>query len=126
MILRVKTCFTCWIAWKNKKWVKLSWNRVKSQKLDEITQNRDFRTDFAIVPKWCAETKFPPMVQLSGAYWLWKCTVTRVALHCLQSSVNKSLKLQITTHKILFLFTTHKILAWYSQIPNRLIPNPLI
>jgi hypothetical protein len=24
---------------------------VKSQKLDEIVQNRDFRTDFAIVPK---------------------------------------------------------------------------
>jgi hypothetical protein len=22
--------------------------------------------------------------------------------------------------------TTHKILVWYSQIPNRLIPNPLI
>jgi hypothetical protein len=33
---------------------------VKSQKSDEITQNRDFRTDFAIVLKWCAETKFPP------------------------------------------------------------------
>jgi len=33
---------------------------LKSQKSDEIAQNSDLRTDFAIVPKWCAETKFPP------------------------------------------------------------------
>jgi len=35
---------------------------VKSQKSDEIVQNRDFRTDFAILPKWGAETKFPPLM----------------------------------------------------------------
>uniref|UniRef100_A0A3N7FAW6 Uncharacterized protein n=1 Tax=Populus trichocarpa TaxID=3694 RepID=A0A3N7FAW6_POPTR len=53
-----------------------------------------------------------PLVQLSGTYWLWKCTVTR--LSSLQFSLHKS---QFT--KYYFYFPTE-------QIPNRLIPNPLI
>jgi hypothetical protein len=38
-------------------------NRLKKSKMGEIAKigwNRDFRTDFAIVTKWCAETKSPP------------------------------------------------------------------
>ena len=44
---------------------------LKSQKSDEIAQNCDFRTDFAILTKLGAETKFLPHVQLSEAYWIY-------------------------------------------------------
>jgi hypothetical protein len=33
---------------------------LKSGEIAKIGWNHDFRTDFAIVPKWGAETKFPP------------------------------------------------------------------
>ena len=87
---------------------------MKSQKSDEIAQNHDFRTDFAIVPKWGAETKFPPFCPAVRRLLDVSCIVTdsrdslhfRELIHCLQSS-------QITTHKILF--PTEQIPNWQPQ-----------
>jgi len=76
---------------------------LKSSEIAKIGWNRDFRTDFAIVPKWGAETKFPPSCPAVKRLLDVSCTTTdsrdslhfRESIHCLQSS-------QITTHKILF------------------------
>ena len=84
---------------------KIGWNHAKSR----------FQDRFCDCAKMMCWNKIPPMVQLSGAYWLWKCTVTRVVLHCLQSSVNKSLKSQLTKYSFFSQLTkyssdTHKSL----------------
>ena len=59
-------------------------------------KNHDFRIDFTIVTKCMHRNKMSPhMVQLSGAYWLWKCTVTRLTPRGLHSSVIKESSLLI-------------------------------
>jgi len=52
--------------------VKIGWNRAKSR----------FQDRFYDCNKMHAlKQNVTPMVQLSGAYWLWKCTVTPRVLH---------------------------------------------
>jgi hypothetical protein len=68
----------------------------------EIAQNRDFNTDFAIVPKWCAETKSPPgpavMRQLAAQ-----------SHDCLQSSLFSLYMVQVAT-----VFTLpSSVYTWY-------------
>jgi len=86
---------------------------VKSQKSDEIAQNRDFRTNFAILTKWGPETKSPPPGQLSDAYWIILAqSRTHVTVFTLLFSIEA--KNSFTNHnsQILFPIPTE-------QIPNR-------
>ena len=80
---------------------------MKSQKSDEIAQNRDFMTDFAILPKWGTETKFPHSCPVVRRLLDFSCTVTD-SRDCLQSSLQAKL---LTIHKSIF--------TKYSFQPNK-------
>ena len=80
---------------------KIGWNRAKSRFQDRFC-------DCAKMMRW---NKISPLVQLSGAYWLWKCTVTR--LSSFQFSLHNS---QFT--KYYFYFPTeqiHNSLIWLTN-----------
>jgi len=57
------------IGLKSGEIAKIGWNRAKSWFQDRFC-------DCAKMMRW---NKIPPLVQLSCAYWLWKCTVTRLS-----------------------------------------------
>jgi len=110
MILRVKTCLTCWIAWKNKKW-------VKSGEIAKIEQNcaksrfQDRFCDFAKMRHW---NKIPPSCPAVRRLLDFSCIVTDSRGY-LQSSLQAKI---LTIHNQSSQITTYKILFPTEQIPN--------
>jgi len=90
-------------------------NRLKNQKWmksGEIAKKSRFHDRFCVFTKTHKLKKIvPPMLQLSGAYWLCKCTVTPI-LQSLQSSLFTPV---IARNKSLSSFSSNKSLISFSN-----------